>query len=172
MSRRDQIAMTPDEVAAFLDENRTAHLATIGPDGAPHLTTLWYGLVDGRIAIWTYRKSQKVKNLERDPRITALVESGDSYAALRGVMITGHAVMSNETADIMRVAEALYLRNGDRFGDVQFPTTEGSQGGQRPDALDSGTLNVLEHMSAKRTAIIVEPDTIASWDHGKLGGIY
>lgn len=162
MSRRDQILMTDAEVASFLDEQRTVHLGTVGPDGAPHLITMWYGLVDGKIAVWTYRKSQKVKNLERDSRITALVESGDSYSTLQGVMIKGRAAMSADTEQVMRVAEALYLRNGDRFGDVQF------QG----ESLDQGTRDALTQMSAKRLAIVIEPDEVVSWDHRKLGGTY
>ncbi|MBI2170044.1 MAG: pyridoxamine 5'-phosphate oxidase family protein [Actinobacteria bacterium] len=162
MSRRSQVQMTDEEVAAFLDGNRTVHLATNGPDGFPHLTTLWYGCVDGRIAVWTYRKSQKVRNLERDPRITALVEAGEQYAALRGVMIRGKARMSTERDDVMAAAEAVYQRNGDRFGDVQFQGLE----------IDRGTRDALELMSTKRIAIVVEPDEIVSWDHRKLGGVY
>lgn len=162
MSRRDQIRMTDDEVREFLDGERTVHLATIGPDGAPHLTTLWYGLVDGKIAVWTYAKSQKVRNLQRDPRITALVEAGDRYAKLRGVQIRGVARLSSERDDVMRVAEAVYARNGDRFGAVQY------QG----EALDEGSRQALEAMSAKRVAIVVEPEHVVTWDHAKLQGAY
>ena len=154
--------MTDAELAAFLEANRTVHTATIGPDGFPHLTTLWYGMVDGRIAIWTYRKSQKVKNLERDPRMTALVEAGSLYSELKGVMIRGRARLLRDTADVMRVAEAVYARNGDRFGNVEY------QG----EALDRGTRDALEVMSAKRVAILVDPESIVSWDHNKLGGVY
>lgn len=162
MSRRDQIRMTDDEVREFLDGERTVHLATIGPDGAPHLTTLWYGLVDGKIAVWTYAKSQKVKNLQRDPRITALVEAGDSYAQLRGVQIRGVARLSSERDDVMRVAEAVYARNGDRFGGVQYGD----------EALDEGSRQALEAMSTKRVAIVVEPEDVVTWDHAKLQGAY
>lgn len=162
MSRRAQVAMTDDEVTAFLAEQRTAHFGTISRDGAPHLTTLWYGLVDGKVAVWTYGKSQKIRNLERDPRITALIESGDAYSELRGVMLRGRASLSSEPEDVMRVAEAVYLANGERFGAVQY------QG----EALDRGTRDVLGQMSTKRVAIIVEPETVVSWDHRKLGGVY
>lgn len=154
--------MTDDEVAAFLDAHRTVHLATIGPDGAPHLTTLWYGLVDGKVAVWTYAKSQKVKNLERDSRVTALVESGDSYAELRGVQLRGRASVSSDRDTVMRVAEAVYERNAQRFGQVEY------QGG----GLDRGSREVLEKMSEKRAAIVVEPEHVVSWDHRKLGGTY
>lgn len=154
--------MSEDEVSAFLDEHRTVHLASVGPDGMPHLTTLWYGMLDGRVAVWTYRKSQKVRNLERDPRLTALVESGDRYSELRGVMMRGRARLSADRDTVMAVAEAVYVRNAERFGSVQY-------GGE---TLDRGTLDVLGQMSTKRVAIVVEPDEVVSWDHRKLGGVY
>lgn len=154
--------MTDDEVAALLDEERTVHVGTVGRDGAPHLTTLWYGLLDGRIAVWTYAKSQKIRNLERDPRVTALVERGDSYSQLQGVQIRGRARLSRDHDLLMRVAEAVHTRNADRFGDVQ---REGAP-------LDEGTRGVLEEMSAKRVAVIVEPERVVTWDHRKLGGTY
>jgi len=154
--------MTGEEIAAFLEAQRTVQTATNGPDGFPHLTTLWYGLVDGAIAVWTYRKSQKVKNLERDARITALVESGELYSELRGVMIQGTARLLTEVDDVMRVAELVYTRNADRFGATEY----------RGGSLDRGSREALEHMSAKRVAIVVEPEIVISWDHAKLGGTY
>lgn len=154
--------MTDDEQAAFLAEQRTVHVATNGPDGHPHMTTLWYGLHEGKVAFWTYAKSQKVRNLERDDRITALIEAGGSYSELRGVMLRGRAVLLREKADVMAVAERVYEANAERFGNVSY------QGGQ----LDRGTMDVLEAMSAKRVGIMVEPDDVVTWDHRKLGGAY
>ena len=87
MSRRDAIKMTPEEVDAFLAEEKTVTCATNGRHGFPHLMPLWYVLRDGRIWAWTYAKSQKVRNLERDPRATLQVETGIEYAELRGVML-------------------------------------------------------------------------------------
>lgn len=163
MSRRDQIQMSEEEIAAFLAANRTVHVATLARDGTPHLTTLWYGLLDGRIVAWTYRKSQKIKNLERDPRITALVESGDTYSSLQGVQIVGRAEMADDPDAVMQVAEAVYVRNADRFGDVEF---------QGDRVADAGRRDTLRAMSEKRIAITVEPVHVVSWDHRKLGGVY
>ena len=87
MSRRDAIEMTPEEAAAFLAEEKTVTCATNGRHGFPHLMPLWYVLREGRIWAWTYAKSQKVRNLERDPRATLQVETGIEYAELRGVML-------------------------------------------------------------------------------------
>jgi PPOX class probable F420-dependent enzyme len=87
VSRRDQIKMSDAEVGAFLDEERTVICATIGTDGYPHLMPLWYVVRDGRLWAWTFAKSQKVRNLERDPRATLQVEAGDDYSQLRGVML-------------------------------------------------------------------------------------
>ncbi|HWF36675.1 MAG TPA: pyridoxamine 5'-phosphate oxidase family protein [Solirubrobacteraceae bacterium] len=90
MSRRDQIAMTASEVAAFLAEQRVVVCATNGPRGWPHLMPLWYVVRGEDIWAWTYAKSQKVRNLERDPRATLQVEDGEEYAELRGVMVEAH----------------------------------------------------------------------------------
>ena len=88
-SRRDLIKMTSEEADAFLHETHTMNVATIGRDGRPHLVAMWYGFLGDAPAFWTFGKSQKVVNLERDPRITCLVEAGDVYAELRGVELVG-----------------------------------------------------------------------------------
>ncbi len=87
MSRRAQIAMTDDEVLEFLDQQRVLVCATLGQDGWPHLAPLWYVLRGGTVWAWTYAKSQKVRNLERDPRASVQVEAGEDYAQLRGVLL-------------------------------------------------------------------------------------
>jgi PPOX class probable F420-dependent enzyme len=87
VSRRDAITMSAGEAQSFLEEEKTVICATNGRDGFPHLMPLWYVLRDGRLWGWTYAKSQKTKNLERDPRATLLVEAGLDYAELRGVML-------------------------------------------------------------------------------------
>src|SRR4051794_21333074 len=87
MSRRDQIHMSEDEVLAFLAEQRTVTCATNGKDGLPHLMPLWYVVDGGVLQAWTYARSQKVRNLERDPRATLQIEAGDEYQELRGVML-------------------------------------------------------------------------------------
>src|SRR4051794_4693163 len=90
---RGAVAMSTAEIEDFLSGDMKVQVATVGPDGAPHLTTLFYVLDEGRIAFWTYGSSQKVKNLRRDPRITCLVEDGDGYFELRGVSVTGRALL-------------------------------------------------------------------------------
>ena len=89
MSKRKQIEMSEDEVAAFLRDGRTMNVATNGREGYPHLVAMWYGFSEGKPAFWTYGKSQKIRNLERDNRITCLIETGDRYDQLGGVMKNG-----------------------------------------------------------------------------------
>ena len=89
MGGRDAVRMSDREVADFLEDNLKVQVASIGRDGTPHLTTLFYVVLDGRIAFWTYGRSQKVRNLERDDRVSCLVEDGTDYFELRGVSVTG-----------------------------------------------------------------------------------
>jgi len=159
--------MTDDEVAAFLDEARDLQIATVGPDGAPHLVTMWYGLEDGRPVFWTYAKSQKVLNLRRDPRITVLIADGDSYNTLRGVSMTGHAEIRDDPDEVAAVGEAVHRRNAHRFGDVRLADQPPGEA-----EIDSGTRDMLRVMGAKRVGIVVHSETTASWDHRKLGGTY
>ena len=104
-SRRDAIQLTDDEVLAFLDEQRTLICATNGRDGWPHLMPLWYVVRDGELWAWTFAKSQKVRNLERDPRATVQIETGETYDQLRGVMFE------------CEVADPPRSRDGDRGRD-------------------------------------------------------
>lgn len=153
MKRRNAIAMTEAEIQAYLEEQRTLIVASLNRDGSPHLVAMWYVLVDGQIAFWTYGKSQKVLNLQRDPRITVLVESGQEYGDLRGVQIRGQAEITDGRETVQRVGEALRVRYSGR------PLDEAA----RQDVARSG---------AKRTIITVRPETVSSWDHHKLGGGY
>ncbi len=119
MSRRDQIKMTDAEVQAFIEEQKTMAIATIGPTGRPHVIAMWYCIFDGVPAFWTYAKSQKILNLRRDPRLTCMVEAGDVYNELRGVELVAHAIIVEDEADVLR------------FGKLEFeryqgmPVTEG-----------------------------------------------
>ena len=87
-SRRDQIRMSEEEQVQFIDEQKSLQVATINRDGTPHLSTLWFDVFEGDIVFETFTKSQKIKNLERDPRISCLLEDGLEYEKLRGVQIT------------------------------------------------------------------------------------
>ncbi len=147
-SQRERIRMTDAEAAEFLATERTVQVASIGPDGVPHLVPMWFEVVDGRIAMWTYAKSQKAVNLRRDPRLTCLVEAGETYGELRGVTITGRAEIHSDYDTVFRVGAALYSR-------YQGDMTHASRTG-------------VEAEARKRVAIFVNPGTTASWDHRKL----
>ena len=153
MSRRDQIRMTDEETAAFLEDGRTLQVATIGSDGMPHLVAMWYCMLDGEPAFWTYAKSQKVVDLRRDPRIACLVETGAKYEELRGVQVRGRGEIVEDRAVIDRVGELVYGRYND--GPINDTVRE-----------------ALAVVGAKRVAIVVHPDTVITWDHRKLGGAY
>src|SRR5580700_11719661 len=107
MKQRDRVAMTPDETAAFLAAGRKVQLATINPDGSPHLVTMYYVLTGGEITFWTYRSSQKARNLARDPRVTCLVETGEEYFDLRGVQVRGRARVVEEPAEVREIGRLI-----------------------------------------------------------------
>src|ERR1700761_7397565 len=96
--------MTETEVRAFLDEQRTVICATNGPRGWPHLMPLWFVVRDGEVWAWTYAKSQKVRNLERDPRATLQLEAGDQYDQLRGVMLQATTRIHRDIDQVARSA--------------------------------------------------------------------
>ena len=112
MNRRAAIAMTAAEAAAFLEESRTVTCATIGRDGRPHLMPLWYVVRVEELWAWTYAKSQKVRNLERDPRCTLQVEAGTEYAELRGVMLDCEAVIHRDPYVVAPLGAAIAARYG------------------------------------------------------------
>jgi PPOX class probable F420-dependent enzyme len=153
MSNRDLIRMTDAEVEAFLKEQRTMSIATIGRDGRPHLIAMWYAFLDGLPCFWTFAKSQKVVNLRRDPRITAMVEAGDTYAELRGIELIARAEISDDEDEVLR------------FGVEEF---ERYQGVKMTEALLPG----VQKMAAKRVVVKIRAERIVSWDHRKLGGRY
>jgi PPOX class probable F420-dependent enzyme len=155
VSRRDAIKMTPEEADAFLAEQKTVTCATNGLNGFPHLMPLWYVLRDGRIWAWTYAKSQKVRNLERDPRATLLVETGFEYVELRGIQIE---------------AEAELVRDPDRV--AEFGTELTIRYSEGIDSVEGDAAAALRAQATKRVAIRFEPIRVATWDHRKLGGTY
>ncbi len=144
--------MDEAEIAAFFAEERLLQLATIDHDGWPHLVTMWYALIDGQIAFWTYAKSQKAVNLSRDPRLTCLVETGEDYQVARGVQIKGRAVIASDYETVRRVGMAVWER---------FAAT-----------IDEGIQAMIDKQAAKRIAVFVEAVETTSWDHRKLGGTY
>src|SRR3954463_12698069 len=118
-SRRDQIAMTDDELHAFVAEQMIVSVATIGPRGRPHLVPLWYSPDGIVLRSWTYAKSQKAKNLERDPRATLQIEDGVLYQELRGAMLECDVDIERDPAEVAKYGLALFERFGDVTPDVE-----------------------------------------------------
>jgi nitroimidazol reductase NimA-like FMN-containing flavoprotein (pyridoxamine 5'-phosphate oxidase superfamily) len=150
---RNEVRLTEDEVLGLLDDNLKVQVAANGHDGVPHLTTLFYVVRDGKIAFWTYGRSQKIRNLERDPRVTALVEDGVDYFELRGVSITGRAEIVRDYDQIFEIGSAVVTRmlNAESF-----------------EALGDFGRETVEKQATKRVGVIIHPEKVASWDHRKM----
>ena len=167
MSRREQIRMSRDEVASFVQEERTLTCATLGPRGWPHLMPLWYvlreptaGEAAPRLWSWTYAVSQKVRNLERDPRATLQVEAGEEYQELRGVMLECETVIHRD----VEIVAALGLEIFHRYA---------SPRGAAPAAeLAPEVAAMVQEQAAKRVGLEFVECSRATWDHRKLGGAY
>jgi PPOX class probable F420-dependent enzyme len=153
VSRRELIQMREDEVLAFLDEERVVVCATNGKDGFPHLMPLWYVVRDGELWAWTFAKSQKVRNLERDARATLQVEAGEEYQELRGVMLKCDVEVIRETDRVLDLGLAIFARY---------------TGGEVGDEVRA----MVEKQAAKRVAMRFAERDRATWDHRKLGGTY
>jgi PPOX class probable F420-dependent enzyme len=148
-SRRVQIRMSDDEVRAFLEEQKVMTIGTIGPNGRPHLMALWYVPNGVGMTGWTYAKSQKAKNLERDSRATIQVETGVQYHELRGVMMECDVQMD---------------RDAKPYGLALFERYAGT--------LDESVTAMVEKQAPKRVGLRFTPTRVVSWDHSKLGGAY
>jgi PPOX class probable F420-dependent enzyme len=155
-SRRGQIKLTDEEVTCFLDEQRIVNVSTLGRDGWPHVTALWYVMRDSEPWIYTYRKSQKVRNLERDDRATLLVESGKEYQELRGVMLKTRAQILADFDTVAQLAEDIFLK---------YQADEAA-------SIDAATREALRGQVPKRAAVRFKVEETVSWDHSKLGGAY
>lgn len=149
-SLRQQIRLDDAELAILYDEVRKFTLGTIGRDGVPHLTAMWFTLVDGEITFWTYRDAQKTLNLRRDPRLSCLFEAGDMYNELRGAMVRGRARMTDDYDEVLRIGVAVRRRYHPGVDQVTAEEWVARQAG-------------------KRTGVRVEVENVVSWDHRKLG---
>lgn len=149
-SGRNAVRMTEDEIADYLSDQMKVQVATLGPDGWPHLTTLFYVYTEGQIAFWTYGRSQKVLNIGRDDRVTLLVESGDDYDQLRGVSIHGRAKLVTQYDDIVRIGAGVVRR-----------MTGGADLGEFGD-------QIVAAQAKKRVGVVIEPTRVMSWDHSKM----
>ena len=150
-SRRDQIAMTEDELRAFVAEQMIVSVATIGPRGRPHLVPLWYSPDGIVLRSWTYAKSQKAKNLDRDPRATLQIEDGVLYQELRGVMLECDVALERDPREVEKYGLALFERYAELNPDVE---------------------EMVRKQAEKRVGLTFTPTRTVSWDHHKLGGTY
>ena len=148
--------MSEAEVDAFLREQRTMAVATIGADGRPHVVAMWYAFVDGQIGFWTFAKSQKTRNLERDARATLQVETGEQYQELRGVMLETQVTIHRDVEIVLGVGMEVFRRY-----------TPGIDG----DLADE-VVAMVRAQAEKRVAFQFVEQRRASWDHRKLGGVY
>ena len=151
--RRKQIAMTEEEIWAFIEKQKSLQVATLNKDGSVQLTTLWFAIVDGAIVFETFTKSQKIVNLKRDPRIAVLLEDGTVYNELRGVTMNAIAEVESDPERVHQLAKHVMIRNN-----PEVPK----------EALDEAA----KQLAAKRSAVVIRPEKIVSWDHRKLGGSY
>jgi hypothetical protein len=167
VSRRDQIKMSQAEVATFLAQERTVTCATVGPRGRPHLMPLLYVLRPDaagepvpRIWAWTYAASQKVRNLERDPRATLQVEAGELYQELRGVMLECDVLVHRDIDSVAALGTEIFRRYAS------------PRGAPEVEELPAQVADVVQSQAAKRVALEFVERRWASWDHRKLEGVY
>jgi PPOX class probable F420-dependent enzyme len=155
MSRRAEIQLSDGDVSRLLDEERIAIVSSLGPRGWPHSMPMWFVAREGDVWVWTYAKSQKVRNLERDARATVLVETGREYGELRGIMVEAEAEIHRDLETVIGFAEELTVRYAEGISSVDGDARAG-----------------LEAQAPKRVAIHLRPVRTATWDHRKLGGTY
>ena len=154
-SRRDQIRMSPAEIRQYLASQSRIILVSNGVDGFPHPVPMNYGIDDAqRILITTFRKSQKVKNLRRDPRCSLLVESGETYEQLKSVIIYAETEIIDDPDAVLELARE--IRAQDRMTTNLNDTME----------------DQIRASMAKRVVLRFTPIRYVSWDHAKLPGVY
>ncbi len=148
-NQRSQITMSDEEIATYLERSRTATLATIGASGLPHLVAMWYAVIDGDIWIETKARSQKAVNIRRDPRVTVLIEDGETYDTLRGVSCEGRAEIVEDPESLWQVGVSVWERYNGPYTEEMKP--------------------LVEFMLHKRVAVRITVERTRSWDHRKLG---
>ena len=149
VNQRNQIKMTAEEVDAFLNERHSMTMSTISPDGSIHSVAMWYGFLEGAVAFETKAKAQKVKNLQRDPRLTCLVEAGDTYDQLRGVSLVGTGEIVDDPARMWELGVSVFERYNGPYTDELKP--------------------FVEAMLHKRVVVKLHVAKTVTWDHRKLG---
>ena len=151
MSRRDLIRMSDEELHAFLGEQMTMQCATVGPRGLPHMVPLWFVPDGTTLRGWTFAKSQKAKNLEREPRATVGIEDGVAYEELRGVMFE---------------CDVEVERDSERVADFGLALVDRYAGGAEE------MKDFFRQQAKKRVGLTFHPTRVVSWDHRKLSGTY
>ena len=149
VKQRDIIKMTPEEVDAFLHERRPVTLCSINHDGSIHAVAMWYGFLEGCLAVETKAKSQKVQNIRRDPRMTCMAEDGEYYEELRGVELVGRAEIVEDRERMWPLGVDVFERYYGTFTDEMRP--------------------FVETMLNKRVVVKLHVERVVSWDHRKLG---
>lgn len=150
---KTKLAMTDDEVAAYLAEQRVLNVATLGPTGHPHLVAMWFVMMQGRLRFWTPARSQKIANLRRDPRMTGLIESGDTFMELKGLELVGRARLIEDFDTLFEIGKEVAVRHNG------------------PSAIAPAGLEKIEAQAHKRVAVEFEIEKIVSWDHTKIGRV-
>jgi Pyridoxamine 5'-phosphate oxidase len=150
--RRPDIQMTDEELHGFIAEQMVMQCATLGPRGLPHLVPLWFVAEGLHLVGWTYAKSQKAKNLERDPRATVGMEAGVQYHELRGVMFECDVALERDAERVQGYGLRLFERYA---GELTAEIRE-----------------MVANQAPKRIGLRFVPSRVVSWDHGKLGGAY
>jgi PPOX class probable F420-dependent enzyme len=148
-NQRNQITMTDEEITTFIEQNRTATMATVGPTGHPHLIAMWYAVIDGEIWFETKAKAQKVVNLKRNDTMSVLIENGLTYDTLKGVELEGRGEIVEDPDQIWKVGVSVWERYNGEYTDEVKP--------------------LVEFMLHKRIVVRTVVDRIRSWDHTKLG---
>ena len=148
-NQRAAIRMSDEEVATFIEQQRSATIATVGPSGLPHLVAMWYAVIDGQVWIETKAKSQKVVNLRRNDNFSFLVEDGLTYDQLRGVSLEGRGVVIDDADALWKVGVSVFERYTGPYTEELRPFVE-----------------VMLH---NRVAVRLDVERVRSWDHRKLG---
>ena len=148
-NQRAQIVMSHDEIVEFLHQQRSCTVATYGPQGQIHLVGMWYAVKDNTVWIETKRKAQKVVNLRRDPRMSFLVETGQTYDQLRGVSLEGTGVIIDDPDVVWDVCVDIFNRYNGEYSEEMKP--------------------FVEFMAKNRVVVRLDADRTRSWDHRKLG---
>jgi PPOX class probable F420-dependent enzyme len=148
-NQRSQVVMSHDEIVEFLHQQRSSTVATYGPQGQIHLVGMWYAVKDNTVWFETKRKAQKVVNLRRDPRMSFLVESGQTYDQLRGVAMEGNGVVIEDADVVWDVCVNIFGRYNGEYTEEMKP--------------------FVEFMAKNRVVVRLDVDRTRSWDHRKLG---